>query len=312
MHAVLKIARRAKQQGRTVVRDRAGLAGRLAAGVRGAEQAFLASAVSPATKIALRRYFLEVRAAVGEGRPVPALRDSGFRVLSQDDEDGILIFLLAVVGIGRRRFVDLGAGDCVMASNCANLALNLGFHGLFVDGDEARIQSGRAFYASSPDTSAFPPRTTHAFLTRENVNDVIRSAGIVGDIDVLSIDIDGNDYWIWEAIDCVTPKIVVIETHTEYRLHDVLAPYRPDFRWDDARAGEPLGASPVAMTRLAERLGYRLVGGNRYGFNAFYLQSGVAEELVPTVGVEELLQHDWSREPNPWSEPPPASTAVGD
>jgi hypothetical protein len=261
-------------------------------------------ATSPASKIALRQLFFAYRAAALEGRELPALRETGFRVFSQADEDGILLFLLAATGPGSQRFVELGAGDCVTASNCANLALNLGFHGVFVDADARKIESGRALYAAHADTSTYPPRTVSAFLTRENVNDVIRGAGIEGEIDVLSIDVDGNDYWLWEAIDCVSPRIVVVEVHTEYRLHDILAPYRPDFRWQELQDGEPIGASPAAMTRLAEQRGYRLVGGNRFGFNAFYLRNDLAGDLVPAVGVSALLEHDWSKEPNEWSEPP--------
>jgi hypothetical protein len=259
-----------------------------------------AQATSPATKIALRQLFLEYRRAVSDGRPLPQLRETGVRVFSQADEDGILLFLLAATGVSSHRFVDIGAGDCVTASNCANLAFNLGFHGLFVDAHEGRIASGRHTYATHPDTSAYPPRTLHAVVTPENVDTIVRDAALDGEIDVLSIDVDGNDYWIWEALTAASPAIVVIETHTEYRLHDVLAPYRPP---DEQTAEEdPVGASPVAMTRLAQRLGYRLVGGNRFGFNAFYVRSELAPAL-PTVEVEELLRHDWSQEPNPWSEP---------
>jgi hypothetical protein len=259
-------------------------------------------ATSPATKIALRELLLEYRSAVSERRPLPPLRDTGFRVFSQADEDGILLFLLAATGADTGRFVDIGAGDCVTANNCANLAFNLGFHGLFVDAHEGRIAAGRELYARHPDTSTYPPRTVHALVTPENVDTIVRDAALDGGIDVLSIDVDGNDYWIWEAVTAATPAIVVIETHTEYRLHDLLAPYRAP-TGEPPRADEPVGASPVAMTRLAERLGYRLVGGNRFGFNAFYLRSGLAA-AVPTVGVEDLLRHDWSKEPNSWSKPP--------
>jgi hypothetical protein len=264
----------------------------------------LAEGASPSTKIALRALYVSYRTAIAEGRPVPRVSETAFRVFSQADEDGILLFLLAAAGIDRGRFVELGAGDCLTASNCANLALNFGFHGVFVDADAAKIEHGRRLYSTHRDTRAYPPRAVAAFLTRENVNDVVRSAGIEGAIDLLSIDIDGNDYWIWEALECVSPRIVVIEVHTEYRLHDVLAPYRADFDWHQLPEGEPIGASPVAMTRLAERLGYRLVGGNRYGFNAFYLREDLAVDLVPSVEVEALLRHDWSREANRWSNPP--------
>jgi hypothetical protein len=259
---------------------------------------------SAATKIALRNAYLAHREAVAEGKSLPRLAETGFRVFSQADEDGILLFLLAVLGTERGRFLELGAGDCLTASNCANLALNLGLHGAFVDADAAKIELGRRFYAAHSDTRAYPPRTLVAFLTRENVNDVVRSAGLEGEIDVLSIDVDGNDYWLWQALDCVNPRVVVIEVHTEYRLHDVLPEYRPDFDWRKLSSADAAGASPVAMTRLAQELGYRLVGSNRYGFNAFYLRNDLAADLIPAVRVDELLSHDWSREPNAWSNPP--------
>jgi hypothetical protein len=256
--------------------------------------------------MALRQLHLAYRAAVQERRSLPNLRETGFRVFSQSDEDGILLFLLAATGADSQRFVDIGAGDCVSASNCANLALNLGFHGLFIDADAGRIASGRQTYTTHPDTSLYPPLTVQAFVTRDNVDRVVREAGLEGEIDVLSIDVDGNDYWIWQALTCVKPAIVVIETHTEYRLHDVLAPYQEDFDWRNSAEGAAIGASPVAMTRLARELGYRLVGGSRFGFNAFYVRDELARDVVPTVGVEQLLLHDWSREPNEWSDPPPS------
>ncbi|HWO49066.1 MAG TPA: hypothetical protein VNM42_04295 [Solirubrobacterales bacterium] len=255
----------------------------------------LAAATSPATKAALRQLFGEYRAAIAASRPLPPVTETGFRVFSEVDEDGVILFLLAAAGLDRGRFVDIGAGDCVSASNCANLALNLGFHGLFVEADPERIEAGRRFYARRPDTRTHPPLTVQSFVSRENVDDVIAGAGFDGEIDVLSIDIDGNDFWVWEAISAVTPRIVVVETHPEHGLEDVCAPYRPDFEWRRAAAGEPVGASPAAMVRLGERLGYRLVGGNRFGFNACFLRDDLAADIVPAIGVEELLRHDWSR-----------------
>ncbi len=107
---------------------------------------------------------------------------------------------------------------------------------------------------------------------------------------MLSIDIDGNDYWIWEALTCVRPRIVIAEVHVELGLADHVPPYRADFDWRRAPVGEPIGASPVAMTKLAERLGYRLVGGNRLGFNAFYVRDELADGVIPAVEASELLE----------------------
>ena len=255
----------------------------------------LAAATSPATKAALRQLFGDYRAAIAASRPLPPVTETGFRVFSEVDEDGVILFLLAAAGLDRGRFVDIGAGDCVSASNCANLALNLGFHGLFVDADPERIEAGRRFYARRPDTRTHPPLTVQSFVTRQNVDEVNAGAGFNGEIDVHSIDMDGNEFWIWVAISAVTPRIVVVETHPEHGLEDVCAPYRPDFDWRRAAAGAPVGASPAAMVRLGERLGYRLAGGNRFGFNACFLRDDLAADIVPAIGVEELLRHDWSR-----------------
>jgi len=252
----------------------------------------LAAATSPATKAALRQLFGDYRATIAAGRPLPPVSETGFRVFSEVDEDGVILFLLAAAGLDRGRFVDIGAGDCVSASNCANLALNLGFHGLFVDADPERIEAGRRFYARRPDTRTHPPLTVRSFVTRENVDEVIAGAGFSGEIDVLSIDIDGNDYWILEALECVQPRIVCVETHTELGLEDFVAPYDPKFDWHRTPPGTRIGASPVATTLLAERLGYRLVGANLYGFNTLYLRADlVPGGLLPTIAVEEVFRH---------------------
>ena len=92
--------------------------------------------------------------------------------------------------------MDIGGGDGVWASNCANLALNFGFHGLFIDGNLQSVNDGVKFYTKHHDTHLYPPKFTHATVKRGNTNQIIRDAGFEGEIDLLSIDIDGNDYWI--------------------------------------------------------------------------------------------------------------------
>ena len=247
---------------------------------------------SPATKIAQRSLFLEYRRLAASGDRLPSVWETGYRIFSQFDEDGVILFLLAVAGTGTGRFVDIGAGDGVIASNTANLALNLGFHGLFVDAREGEIDRGRRFYAEHPDTRERPPVFVREFVTRESVNDIVRGAGFEGEIDVLSIDIDGNDYWIFEALECVQPRLACIETHTELGLEDFVAPYDPKFDGHRAPPGTRIGASPVATTLLAERLGYRLVGANLYGFNTLYLRADlVPGGLLPTIAVEEVFRH---------------------
>jgi hypothetical protein len=255
----------------------------------------LAEKTSPAVKIGLRQLQATYRSAVERGESLPSTWDTGFRVFSEQDEDGLILFLLSVVGTRAQRFVDIGAGDGVHASNCANLAFNLGFDGLFVDANAESIARGRRLYGGHPDTRGNPPRFVEAFVKAGTVDGLVREAGFEDEIDLLSIDIDGNDYWIWQAIDCVSPGIVVIETHTEYGLAEVLAPYDEDYVWHRAPPNSPIGASPASMTKLAETLGYRLVGANRFGFNAVYLRNDLAPDLVPSIEVGELLRHDRNR-----------------
>lgn len=259
-------------------------------------QQLLLEKTSSQTKLALRSLYLNHRQSVERGEKLPSVWDTGFRIFSQFDEDGIILFLLGAVGIGPARFVEIGGGDGVWASNCANLALNLGFDGLFIDGNAELIQKGSNFYADHPDTHFYPPRFRHALVTTGNINEILREARFEGEVDLFSIDIDGNDYWIWEAIECIQPRIVVAETHVEFGQRSIVVPYKEDFYWQPGMNPYYLGASPAAMTKLADRLGYRLVGANRFGFNAFYVRKDLAIDLIPEVDVADLFRHPRNRE----------------
>jgi hypothetical protein len=244
---------------------------------------------SPTTKIAQRSLFLDYRRAVASNDAPASVWDVGYRVFSQFDEDGVVVFLLAGAGAPLRRVVDLGSGNGVHASNCANLVLNFGFDGLFVDADAGKTEWAKRFYARHPDTKERPPRTQAAFLTRENVNDVVRAGGLEGEIDLLSIDVDGNDYWLWEALECVRPRFVVVEGHPELGREVYVMPYDADFVWRRADADVRAGASLSALLQLAKELGYRPVGANQYGFNVFFARNDVAPRL-PTIGALELFE----------------------
>jgi len=261
-----------------------------------ASQQSIFEKTSPVTKIALKSLYLSYRRKAEKGEKLPPIWEHGFRVFSQFDEDGIMVFLLGVIGIGPGKFVDIGGGDGIGASNCANLALNFGFHGLFIDKDLEQIEKGERFYKRHPDTRLYPPKFQQTMVKRTNVNQIIREAGFEGEIDVLSIDIDGNDYWIWDAVECINPRIVVIETHVEFGMNSIVVPYDENYAWQRSVHPQYLGASPVAMTKLARRLGYRLVGANRFGFNAFYVRNDLGKDLIPEIEVGEVLRHERNRE----------------
>ena len=245
-----------------------------------------------ASQIQLRMTYRQMMA---NETPLPALGDIGFRCYSQTDEDGILLFLLSVVGTSTKRSVEICAGDGIEC-NTANLIINHGWHGLLVDGDEGLVARGRQFYARSPSTAVFPPAFVHSWVTRENINRLLDEHGFVEEIDVLSIDLDGIDYWIWDAIEVARPRVVVVE------YQDILGPSRSwtvPYSDDFSSAGSPrtrgmpnfAGASLPAFVKLGRRKDYRLVGINRYGYNAFFIRNDLGGHFLPEVDLHECFNH---------------------
>ena len=241
------------------------------------------------TQLMVSQHYREL---LHKGAPLPRFADVHFRAFSQNGEDGILLFLFSVLGTTNKTSVELGAsnGSCC---NTANLILNHGWTGLLVDGEEAEVAEGRRFYSEHPNTAGRPPAFVHAWLTKENVNEVVGGAGFRGEIDLLSLDIDGNDYWVWEALDCISPRVVVLEYRTVWGPErSVTVPYRPDFVGEHVGGGlDYAGASLPAFVKLGRRKGYRLVGCERLCFNAFFLREGGGEDLFPEIPTSECFGH---------------------
>ena len=151
------------------------------------------------------------------------------------------------------------------------------------------------FYSSHSDTYAFPPKFICAFIQRENINEIIQNADFHDVVDLMSIDIDGNDYWIWDALTCIQPRVVIIETHIEFGLNSIVVPYDKDYSYP-GKHPDYYGASPIAIEKLARKKGYRLVGANNYGFNTIYVKNGIGDDLLPEVSVESILKHPRNKE----------------
>ncbi len=242
----------------------------------------------PAVQISQRQLFLQYQQMAKTGN-LPSINDTGFRVFSQFEEDGKLLFIFSVLGMKYKNFVEIGSDDGVN-SNSANLYFNFGWHGLFVDGNARSIKRGTKFYNKYPHPWYYKPKFVCAKVTRENVNKLIQDAGYSGKTGLLSIDIDGNDYWVWDAITVIDPQVVIIETHNEFGLNNIVVPYDPEYYYPGKH---PVyhGASPVAMNKLANKKGYRLVGANDLGFNFIFVKKGLADKELPEVSVESVLSH---------------------
>lgn len=242
----------------------------------------------PAVQVSQRKLFHHYRELGKRGEGL-SLEETGFRVFSQFEEDGKLLYIFSLIGMGNKCFLEIGSDDGVN-SNSANLYFNFGWRGVFIDGNPRSIARGRYFFGKYPHPWFHKPRFVCSKVTRENVNELVSGAGLQGEIDLLSIDIDGNDYWIWDALEVVSPRVVIIETHNEFGMNDVVVPYDPDYSYPGIHP-DYHGASPVAMTKLAARKNYRLVGANELGFNFIFVRNDIAGELLPEVSVESVLQH---------------------
>ncbi|MGB1249286.1 MAG: hypothetical protein ACPG8W_01525 [Candidatus Promineifilaceae bacterium] len=232
---------------------------------------------------------------VASGQTLPSLDEVGFKAFSQTDEDGILWFIFSIIGVSNRRCVEICAGNGIEC-NTANLIVNHGWHGMLVEGDKNLVQRGQAFYRRHAHTQIYPPVFVNAWITRDNVNAVLRQNQFSGEVDLLSIDMDGVDYWIWDAIIEIDPRVVVVEYQDILGAERaVTVPYQPDFDSGQYPLTDGMpnfcGASLAAFVKLAAQKGYRLVGCNRYGFNAFFVKSELGVAEIPTVSAESCFQH---------------------
>ena len=199
-----------------------------------------------------------------------------FRVFSQWGEDGILQYLIRKVGVAKRVFVEFGVSN-YDESNTRFLLQNDNWSGLVIDGSRDNIE----FIRRQPYYWRYNLKAECAFIERDNINALLDANGIEGDIGLLSIDIDGNDYWVWQAIDGVRPAIVVCEYNSLFGCERHLSiPYSARFSRSAAHHScLYFGASLPALVALGKTKGYALVGSNSAGNNAFF----VRRELLGSI-----------------------------
>jgi hypothetical protein len=207
--------------------------------------------------------------------PNESFRNVGFKVFSQWDEDGIIQYLVSHLPIRNKTFIEFGVED-YEESNTRFLLLNDHWQGMVLDACESDIrfiQTDRIYWE-------FDLQAKCAWITRENIDSLLRGAGFSEDVGLLSIDIDGNEYWIWEAIHSIRPRIVIVEYNSVFGLQPISVPYKEDFNRLSAHySGLYYGCSLAALYHLAKKMGYILVGSNILGNNAFFIRSDFASEF---------------------------------
>lgn len=202
-----------------------------------------------------------------------------FSVFSQFGDDGIIQFLLNNIGIKNKIFIEFGVENYKEA-NTRFLLLNNNWKGLIIDGNQDYINS-----ISSEDISwRYDLTALCSFITKDNINQLFQENHLVGEIGLLSIDIDGNDYWVWKNISVVKPVIVIVEYNSVFGPdHAITIPYDPKFRRKEAHNSYLYwGCSLKALCMLAEKKGYAFIGSNSNGNNAYFVRK---EQLGSLLSV---------------------------
>lgn len=227
--------------------------------------------------------YRRLQEAAGDAATPPG--EASADLFTYHGEDGIIQNLLQHLGGVPGYFVDIGSGDCIK-SNCSTLAVHEGWKGVFFDADKSNLAIGRRFYKTISLQKGL--QFSQAFVSPQNVNGLLAQAGAPPEIGLLSIDIDGNDYWIWEALQA-RAQIVVIEAKVEFGEKEIVVPYSPqNLRAVDIAYN---GASVEALRRLGERKGYTLVAANRYGYNLFFIRREAVKPPLRALSSAEVLLH---------------------
>ncbi len=217
-----------------------------------------------------------------------SLKQYEYRIRSQSGEDGVIQHIFKQIGTTNKQLVEIGFN-----STCNSFhLLYQGWQGLLIDMDVHMIEDAR-----HSDKTGGKMRLLNAWVTRENIDELLTEYSFGNKPDLLSIDIDGMDYHVWKAIGSIDPRVVVIEYNASFGPElSVTVPYNPRF---NRFAVDPLyhGASLVALTKLAKAKGYGLIGCESTGGNAFFVKKDYPVKFVSVA--EAFVDHEGRK---PWIE----------
>ena len=197
----------------------------------------------------------------------------GHKVYSQTDEDGILAEIFRRIGTTTKTFIEFGIGDG-LENNTVALLFD-GWRGLWIDASTQHVQTIRSEWASVIAEGRLT--IVESFITINNINDIIRSHNVVEQPDLLSVDIDGNDWHVLNAINCVQPRVIVVEYNAKF-----IPPlkYCMSYQEDHAWTGDDNHSASLQFFEEGLRArGYSLVGCSISGANAFFVRSDLVGDL---------------------------------
>lgn len=196
-----------------------------------------------------------------------SLEPYGYKVYSQNDEDGIIHEIFNRIGTTDKRFIEFGVQDGLESNT--HLLLFYDWKGLWIEGSPEYCKEINTKFKPVIENGQLTVK--NAFITKENINSLFSDADFTGEIDLLSIDIDGNDLYVWEAINVVNPRVVITEYNGKFPPDlEWTQAYNPTHIWDGT---DWHGASLKAFEKLGQKKGYRLVGTDLRGCNAFFVRN---------------------------------------
>jgi len=210
------------------------------------------------------------------------LERHGFKVFSQNDEDGIIQEIFRRIGTTNRMFFEFGAGNG-LESNCCYLLLQ-GWHGAWVDGNDEYLAHARNLFSEKIARGQLAVKKEMVYAS--NIDELATGLDLPQELDLLSIDVDGNDFYIWEALTVLRPRVVIVEYNAAFpppvRL---VQTHQPNLTWGGTSY---FGASLSALENLATRKGYLLVGTNLPGVNAFFVRNDLVGNGFNREGAPNL------------------------
>ena len=220
---------------------------------------------------------------------VVSLSEVEFQIFSQFGDDGIIQWLINNIDVSNKTFVEFGV-EKYIESNTRFLLFNNKWKGLVIDGDNDNVNYIRKDVVSY----FFNLKAVSSFITKDNINKIIESEEFDKDLGLLSIDIDGNDYWIWKSLEKINPAILISEYNAAFGLNSWTIPYKEDFVWDKINHMYFWGTSLQSLCDLAYEKDYSFIGCNSQGNNAYFVRNDKMKNLKKLTCEEGFMAAKFS------------------
>jgi hypothetical protein len=255
----------------------------------------------------VKQYYLNLK----QMRDNVDFEEIGVSIFSQNNEDGILLYLVSQIGMASKRSIEVGCdltGSTVgiPEGNSINLIVNFGFDGLIIDIDKSKTDAIRHFFAQCLSTkhfhrpatdknpaSYYSPALECQKVTAENINNIFETAGFVGEIDLLSIDTDGADVKMWQAVDVVTPRVVMVEVNNRLPFDQAIyGSWSTSTDSSDTLSyQQSWGSSLAAAFEVATEKGYVFAGMDLTLINAFFVRKDAWVTSLRERSISDYTHH---------------------